>query len=502
MTQATVPHFYGGQRIEGASNRFGNVFNPATGQVASRVALASAAEVRQVVQNAQEAFPAWAATPPAQRARILFRYQDLLMQNMEMLARVVSAEHGKTIEDAKGSITRGIEVVEFACGIPQLLKGEHNEGVAGGIDMFSIRQPLGVCAGITPFNFPAMVPMWMFPVALACGNTFILKPSERDPSCAVHLAEIAIEAGLPPGVLNVVHGDKEAVDALLVDPDVQAVSFVGSTPIAQYVHEQASAAGKRVQALGGAKNHLVIMPDADLKQTTDALIGSAYGSAGERCMAVSVAVAVGDDTADALLAQLKPRVENLKLGGFEDVSAEMGPLVTQTHLDKVTGYVDAGVAEGANLLVDGRGDKPAGNPDGFFIGGCLFDNVTADMSIYKDEIFGPVLSVVRVNTYEEALQLVNDHEFGNGAAIFTRDGDTARDFSTRARIGMIGVNVPIPVPTAYHSFGGWKRSLFGDHHMHGPEGVRFFTRLKTVTQRWPSGIKEGAEFSIPVLRNS
>lgn len=498
---STIPHFIDGQRTDGTSNRFGDVFNPATGEVASQVPLATAAEVHAAVQNAKSAFPGWAATPPAQRARILFRYQDLLMQNMDMLARVVSSEHGKTIDDAKGSITRGVEVVEFACGIPQLLKGEHNEGVAGGIDMFSIRQPLGVCAGITPFNFPAMVPMWMFPVALACGNTFILKPSERDPSCAMHLAEIAVEAGLPPGVLNVVHGDKEAVDALLRDADVQAVSFVGSTPIAEYVYREGTAAGKRVQALGGAKNHLVVMPDADLKQTTDALIGSAYGSAGERCMAVSVAVAVGDNTADALLAELKPRVESLKVGGFEDTAAEMGPLVTKTHLDKVSGYVDQGVADGANLVVDGRGLKPEGNEDGFFIGGCLFDNVKPDMSIYKDEIFGPVLSVVRVDSYEDALTLVNEHEFGNGAAIFTRDGDAARDFTSRVQIGMVGVNVPIPVPTAYHSFGGWKRSLFGDHHMHGPEGVRFFTRQKTITQRWPSGIKEGADFSIPVLRN-
>lgn len=499
MSIPKIPHFIGGKRVAGTGNRFGDVFNPASGQVAAQVPLATTSEVHTVVQNSLAAFPSWAATPPAQRARILFRYQDLLMQNMDKLAQVVSAEHGKTVDDAKGSITRGVEVVEFACGIPQQLKGEHNEGVAGGIDMFSIRQPLGVCSGITPFNFPAMVPMWMFPVAIACGNTFILKPSERDPSCAVHLAEIAIEAGLPAGVLNVVHGDKEAVDALIQAHDVQSLSFVGSTPIAQYVYEQGTAAGKRVQALGGAKNHLVVMPDADLNQTTDALIGSAYGSAGERCMAVSVAVAVGDDTANALLEQLKPRVAALKLGGFEDLSAEMGPLVTKAHLDKVSGYVDQGVADGASLVVDGRGKTPAGNSDGFFIGGCLFDKVTPEMSIYKDEIFGPVLSVVRVKTYEEALTLVNEHEFGNGAAIFTRDGDTARDFSSRARIGMIGVNVPIPVPAAYHSFGGWKRSLFGDHHMHGPEGVRFFTRLKTITQRWPSGIKEGAEFSIPVL---
>jgi malonate-semialdehyde dehydrogenase (acetylating) / methylmalonate-semialdehyde dehydrogenase len=502
MADADLPiidHFINGTRTTGTSNRHGDVFNPATGQVQSRVPLASAAEVDDVVRIAAEAFPAWAATPPAQRARVLFRYYDLLNKNLDALALAASSEHGKTLDDARGSVTRGIEVVEFACGIPQLLKGEHNEGVAGGIDMFSIRQSLGVCAGITPFNFPAMVPMWMYPVALACGNTFILKPSERDPSCAVLLAELALEAGLPPGVLNVVHGDKEAVDALLANDTVQAVSFVGSTPIAEYVYRTGTAAGKRMQALGGAKNHLVVMPDADLNQTTDALIGSAYGSAGERCMAVSVAVTVGDETADRLLEALKPRVESLKLGGYDDATAEMGPLVTQTHLNKVSGYVDQGVEEGAELIVDGRGKSPESNSEGFFIGGCLFDKVTPDMSIYKDEIFGPVLSVVRVDNYEQALQLVNDHEFGNGTAIFTRDGDTARDFTHRVKIGMVGVNVPIPVPTAYHSFGGWKRSLFGDHHMHGPEGVRFFTRQKTITQRWPSGIKEGADFSIPVL---
>ncbi|MBT6273142.1 MAG: CoA-acylating methylmalonate-semialdehyde dehydrogenase, partial [Chromatiales bacterium] len=448
MTDATLPtidHFVGGKRISGTSERYGDVYNPGTGQVAARVPLAGVDEVSAVVSNAREAAPGWAATPPAARARILFRYQELLHQNMDRLAQIVSAEHGKTVEDAKGSITRGLEVVEFACGIPQLLKGEHNNTVAGGIDMFSIRQPLGVCAGITPFNFPAMVPMWMYPVAIACGNTFILKPSERDPSCGVALAEIAAEAGLPPGVFNVVHGDKEAVDALLMHPDVDAISFVGSTPIAEHVYRTGTGAGKRVQALGGAKNHLVVMPDADLAQTTDALMGAAYGSAGERCMAVSVAVAVGNKTADALLDSLKPRIEALKLGPHTDATAEMGPLVTQTHLDKVSGYVDRGVEEGATLVVDGRGKAPESNHAGFFIGGCLFDNVKANMSIYTDEIFGPVLSVVRVENYEEALALVNDHEFGNGAAIFTRDGDAARDFTHRCKIGMVGVNVPIPV---------------------------------------------------------
>lgn len=495
-----LSHFTGGQRVDGKSNRFGDVYDPSTGMVAARVPFASGAEVDEAVTCARAAFPAWRDTPPAQRARILFRYLQLLEDNKEALARIVSSEHGKTIEDAKGSIQRGAEVVEFACGIPQLLKGEFNENVAGGIDSYNVRQPLGVCAGITPFNFPAMVPMWMYPVAIACGNTFILKPSEKDPSCGLRLAELASEAGLPDGVLNVVNGDKEAVDALLHHPEVDAVSFVGSTPIAEYVWRTASANGKRVQALGGAKNHLVVMPDADMEQVTDALVGSAYGSAGERCMAVSVAVAVGNETADSLVAQLSPRVQSLKVGGYDDADVEMGPLVTREHKSKVESYVDAGVAQGAHLVVDGRGPNIAGRENGFFVGGCLFDKVTPEMSVYQDEIFGPVLSVVRVNNYEEALQLVNDHEFGNGAAIFTRDGDAARDFTNRVKIGMVGVNVPIPVPTAYHSFGGWKRSLFGDHHMHGPEGVRFFTRMKTVTSRWPSGIRTGAEFSIPQTR--
>ena len=493
----TLHHFVDGKPQAGVSNRYGDVYNPATGQVASRVPLATAAEVDAAVASAKQAFVGWSATPPAARARVLFRYRDLIEAEMENLAVLVSSEHGKTIEDAKGSITRGLEVVEFACGIPHLLKGEHNEAVSNGIDSYSIRQSLGVCVGIPPFNFPAMVPMWMFPVAIACGNTFILKPSERDPSTGIRLAELASEAGLPAGVLNVINGDKEAVDALIKHPGVDAVSFVGSTPIAEYVYRTATETGKRVQALGGAKNHLVVMPDADLEQTVDALMGSAYGSAGERCMAVSVAVAVGDDVADALVAQLAPRVRDLKVGPGVEAGVEMGPLVTQQHLDKVEGYVDTGVKEGASLVVDGRQQRPEGAQDGFFMGGCLFDNVRANMDIYQHEIFGPVLSVVRAQTYEEALALVNDHEFGNGAAIFTRDGDAARDFTSRAKIGMIGVNVPIPVPTAYHSFGGWKRSLFGDHHVHGPEGVRFYTRLKTITQRWPSGVRQGAEFTIP-----
>jgi malonate-semialdehyde dehydrogenase (acetylating) / methylmalonate-semialdehyde dehydrogenase len=413
---------------------------------------------------------------------------------MDELARILSSEHGKTLEDAKGSITRGLEVVEFACGIPQLLKGEYSEGVANGVDSYAMRQPLGVCAGITPFNFPAMVPMWMFPVAVACGNTFVLKPSEKDPSCSLKLAELMSEAGLPDGVLNVVLGDKEAVDTLLTDPRVEGISFVGSTAVGEYVYQTGCANGKRVQALCGAKNHMVIMPDADMDQVTDAAIGAGYGSAGERCMAISVLVTVGEETGDEVIRRLVPRVRDLKVGPYTDAATEMGPLVTPEHLAKVRGYVDQGVAEGAELVVDGRDLKVAGYEDGAYLGGCLFDRVTEDMRIYKEEIFGPVLSVVRADSYEEALRLVNEHEYGNGAAIFTRDGDAARNFTHRCQIGMVGVNVPIPVPVAYHSFGGWKRSLFGDHHIHGPEGVRFYTRLKTVTARWPSGIKDGAEF--------
>ena len=511
---ATIDHFMGGERVGPSGNRFGDVFDPSTGAVRARVPLASESEVDAAVAAAGSAFPEWAATAPPARARILFRFQMLLRDHLDEIARIVSSEHGKTLDDARGSVTRGIEVVEFACGIPQLLKGEHNEGVASGIDSYSFRQPLGVCVGITPFNFPAMVPMWMFPVAIACGNTFVLKPSERDPSAAVRIAELAVDAGLPPGVLNVVHGDREAVDALIAHPDVAAVSFVGSTPIAERVYRAAAQAGKRVQALGGAKNHLVVMPDADLDQTVEALMGSAYGSAGERCMAVSVAVAVGDEVADALVDRLAPRVRDLRIGSFREPEAEMGPLVTGAHRERVEGYVDAGVEEGAELVVDGRGVGPSDGGDGageggngggngnggFFFGGCLFDRVRPEMSIYTDEIFGPVLSLVRARSYEEALTLVNDHEYGNGAAIFTRDGDTARDFTIRAKIGMIGVNVPIPVPSAFHSFGGWKRSLFGDHYMHGPEGVRFYTRLKTITQRWPTGMRERADFSIPTHR--
>jgi malonate-semialdehyde dehydrogenase (acetylating) / methylmalonate-semialdehyde dehydrogenase len=495
----TLHHFVNGQAVPGSSGRFADVFNPATGEVSSRVPLANAAELDRAVQAAAAAFPAWSAVTPLQRARVMFRFKALVEANLDRLAALVTAEHGKVLSDAKGSCQRGLEIVEFACGIPQLLKGEFAENVGTAIDSWSVRQPLGVCAGITPFNFPAMVPMWMFPMALACGNTFILKPSERDPSASLLLAQLMKEAGLPDGALNVVHGDKEAVDAILHHPDIQAVSFVGSTPIAEYIYQTGCAHAKRVQALGGAKNHMVVMPDADLAQTTDALMGAGYGSAGERCMAISVAVAVGK-VGDALIERLAPRVRALKVAPGTDPEAEMGPLVTRQHLDKVRGYVDSGVAEGAKLVVDGRGLKLQGYEKGFFLGGCLFDDVTPFMKIYKEEIFGPVLSVVRVPDYTSAVKLVNDHEFGNGTAIFTRDGDAARDFASKIKVGMVGINVPIPVPMAFHSFGGWKRSLFGDQHMHGPEGVRFYTKLKTVTSRWPTGIRAGAEFVMPTLR--
>jgi malonate-semialdehyde dehydrogenase (acetylating) / methylmalonate-semialdehyde dehydrogenase len=492
-------HFIGGKRVAGKSGRFGDVFNPAAGEVTVHVAFADNSEIDAAVAAAREAFPAWAATPPLSRARVMFKYKELLEQNRDKLARMIGSEHGKVLADATGEVTRGIEVVEFVCGIPQLLKGEFTENIGANIDSYGVRQALGVCAGITPFNFPAMVPMWMFPVAIACGNSFVLKPSERDPSPALFLAELLTQAGLPAGVFNVVNGDKSAVDAILDHPGIDAVSFVGSTPIAEHVFHRASANNKRVQALGGAKNHMVVLPDADMGQALDALMGAAYGSAGERCMAVSVAVTVGK-AGDALIDQLTPRVQSLKLGPYTDPDAEMGPLVTREAYERVKHYVDIGISEGAKLVVDGRGFKLQGYENGYFLGGCLFDNVTPQMRIYKEEIFGPVLAVVRAANYEEALGLVNAHEFGNGAAIFTRDGDAARDFSTRAKIGMIGVNVPIPVPMAFHSFGGWKRSFFGDHHVHGPEGVRFYTKLKTVISRWPTGIRGGAEFTMPTMR--
>jgi len=488
-------HFIDGERVKGTSGRHGDVNNPATGEVTKQVPLANPDEVRAAIASATAALPGWAATPPAKRAQVMFNFRDLIKRNMDELAELVSSEHGKTIEDAKGSISRGLEVVEFVCGIPQMLKGEYSEAVAAGVDSYGVRQPVGVCAGITPFNFPAMVPMWMFPVALACGNTFILKPSERDPSCGLRLAELLVEAGLPKGCLNVINGDKEAVDILLTDPGVGAVSFVGSTAIGRYIYETAAAAGKRVQALCGAKNHMLIMPDADLDQAVDAVMGAAYGSAGERCMAVSVAVPVGEETADAFVKKLAPRVQSLKVGPYTDTVAEMGPVITRESKQRIERYIDEGVGAGAELVVDGRGLNLQGYEDGFFVGGTLIDRVTPDMSVYRDEIFGPVLTVVRQDSYTAAKQLVMDHEYGNGAAIFTRDGDTARDFTQSVNIGMVGVNVPIPVPVAYHSFGGWKASLFGDHAVHGMEGVRFYTRLKTVTARWPSGIKEGAVFN-------
>ena len=496
----TLSHYINGAHVDGTSGRYGDVYNPATGAVAARVPLASAAEAATAIEVAAAAFPAWRDTPPLRRAAVLFRFKELLEAHADEIAQLIADEHGKVVNDARGSLTRGIEVVEFACGAPHLLKGTFSENVGTNVDSHSVRQPLGVCAGITPFNFPAMVPMWMFPMAVACGNTFVLKVSERVPSTALRLAELFSEAGLPRGVLNVVNGDKEAVDALLTHPDVAAVSFVGSTPVAEYIYQTGTQHGKRVQALGGAKNHMVVMPDADLDQAADALMGAAYGSAGERCMAISVAVAVGDDTADALIGRLAPRVAALKVGPATDPSAEMGPLVTRAHYERVRGYVDLGVEEGAKLVVDGRDISVPGHPDGFYLGGCLFDAVTADMRIYREEIFGPVLVVVRVADFDTALALVNAHEYGNGTAIFTRDGDTARTFAARVQVGMVGVNVPIPVPMAFHSFGGWKRSLFGDIHMHGMEGVHFYTKLKTVTSRWPTGIRAGADFHMPTMK--
>lgn len=495
-----VGHFIGGKTVSGTSGRFGDVFNPSTGEVQAKVALATKAEVEAAIANAQAAQPAWAATNPQRRARVMFKFLELIQKEMNSLAALLSSEHGKVISDAKGDIQRGVEVVEFACGVPHLLKGEFNDSAGPGIDLYSMRQPLGVVAGITPFNFPAMIPMWKFAPAIACGNTFILKPSERNPSVPIRLAELMIEAGLPAGVLNVVNGDKEAVDALLVDPRIMAIGFVGSTPIAEYIYATGCAHGKRVQCFGGAKNHMVIMPDADMDQAVDALIGAGYGAAGERCMAISVAVPVGEKTADALVQKLIPRVESLKVGPSTDPQADYGPLVTKAHLNKVRGYVDTGVKEGAKLLVDGRNFKLQGYENGNFLGGCLFDNVTPDMTIYKEEIFGPVLSVVRAKDYAEALRLPSEHEYGNGVSIFTRDGDTARDFTSKVNVGMVGVNFAIPVPLAYHTFGGWKRSGFGDLNQHGPDSIRFYTKTKTVTARWPSGTKEGAEFSIPTMR--
>jgi malonate-semialdehyde dehydrogenase (acetylating) / methylmalonate-semialdehyde dehydrogenase len=495
-----VAHWVDGACWAGESARTGEVFDPATGRVACHVALAGQTDVARAVAAAAAAFPGWATTTPLGRARVMFRFKALLEAHADEIVAAITAEHGKVLADARGELTRGIEVVEFACGIPQMLKGEHSMNVGSGVDSWSEFAPLGVVAGITPFNFPAMVPMWMFPVALACGNTFILKPSERDPGPAMMLARLLKEAGLPDGVFNVVHGDKDAVDALIEDDRVQALSFVGSTPIAEYIYARGSARGKRVQALGGAKNHMVILPDADLEQAASALLGAGYGSAGERCMAISVAVCVGDATADALVANLAPRVRGLRIGPGCQGDPDMGPLVTGQHRDKVRGYVDLGVAEGARLVVDGRDITVPGHEQGFFLGGCLFDHVRPDMRIYREEIFGPVLCIVRVPDLEAALALVNSHEFGNGTAIFTRSGAAARSFTHRVEAGMVGINVPIPVPMAFHSFGGWKRSLFGPLHMHGPDGVRFYTRLKTVTARWPLSAEGEPEFIMPTMK--
>ena len=494
-----IEHYIDGKSFSGSSDKKGKIFNPATGKQESEVRLGSRADLDLAVEKAKKAFESWSNTPPLQRARIIFKFKELVEKNSDELTKLIVNEHGKVYEDAKGSLIRGLEVVEFACGIPQMLKGEFTENVGTNIDSWSTRQPLGVCAGITPFNFPAMVPMWMFPMAIACGNTFVLKPSEKDPSCAMKLANLFKEAGLPDGVFNIVNGDKEVVDAIIENKDIPAVSFVGSTPIAKYIYENAAKNEKRVQALGGAKNHCVVMPDCDLDQAVNGLMGAAYGSAGERCMAQSVAVAVGN-IGDDLVNQISKKVEALKVGPGMDKASEMGPLVTKEHLERVKGYVDLGVKEGAKLVVDGRDIKLQGYENGYYIGGCLFDHVNKDMRIYKEEIFGPVLSVVRVKNFNEAVQLINDHEFGNGTSIYTRDGDAGRTFANKIKVGMVGINIPIPVPVAYHSFGGWKRSLFGDQHMHGPEGVRFYTKLKTITSRWPSGVRSNPEFVMPVMK--
>ena len=494
-------HFVAGTTKKGTSGRYGDVFDPATGEVQARVPLASRGEVRDAVEAAKKAFSEWSAVNPQRRARVMFNFKALVEENMDELARLLSSEHGKVLADSKGDIQRGLEVIEFACGIPHLQKGEYTEGAGPGIDIYSMRQPLGVVAGITPFNFPAMIPMWMFGVAIACGNTFICKPSEKDPSVPLRLAELFLEAGAPAGVLNVINGDKEAVDSILEDPDIQAVSFVGSSAVAEYVYTRGTAHGKRVQAMGGAKNHAIIMPDADLDQVTNELIGAGYGSAGERCMAISVAVPVTNKLADALVSRLKPRVESLKVAPPTDPEAAYGPLVTAAHRDKVVSYIELGVREGAELVVDGRKHKMQGYENGFFLGGSLFDRVKPDMKSYQDEIFGPVLQVARAKDFEEAIALPSTHQYGNGVAIFTRDGDAAREFASRVRVGMIGINVPIPVPLAYHTFGGWKRSAFGDVNQHGPEGVRFYTRIKTVTARWPKGgVRENPSFVIPTMK--
>lgn len=494
-----IGHYLDGQVQDSGSERFSDVFNPATGAVQARVGLASQKTVDAAVASAFKAFPAWSEQSSLRRSRVMFKFKELLDRHHDELAEIISREHGKVFSDAKGEVTRGIEIVEYACGAPNLLKTEFSDNIGGGIDNWNLRQPLGVCAGVTPFNFPVMVPLWMIPLALVTGNCFILKPSERDPSASLLMARLLSEAGLPDGVFNVVQGDKTAVDALLQHPDIEAISFVGSTPIAEYIHQQATARGKRVQALGGAKNHMIVMPDADLDQAADALIGAAYGSAGERCMAISIAVAVGE-VGDQLIAKLLPRIDQLKVGNGLQGDNDMGPLVTAEHKARVEGFIDQGVAQGAQLIVDGRHFKVPGAEAGFFVGATLFDHVTTDMSIYQQEIFGPVLGIVRVPDFASAVALINAHEFGNGVSCFTSDGGIARAFARSIKVGMVGINVPIPVPMAWHSFGGWKRSLFGDHHAYGEEGIRFYSRYKSVMQRWPDSIAKGPEFSMPTAK--
>ncbi|MHC8380618.1 CoA-acylating methylmalonate-semialdehyde dehydrogenase [Pseudomonas sp. LB3P14] len=496
---SVIGHYIHGQVQDSNSERFSNVFNPATGSVQARVGLASQKTVDEAVASALKAFPVWSEQSSLRRSRVMFKFKELLDRHHDELAEIISREHGKVFSDAKGEVTRGIEIVEYACGAPNLLKTDFSDNIGGGIDNWNRRQPLGVCAGVTPFNFPVMVPLWMIPIALVTGNCFILKPSERDPSASLLMAKLLTEAGLPDGVFNVVQGDKAAVDALLQHPDIEAISFVGSTPIAEYIHQQATSRGKRVQALGGAKNHMIVMPDADLDQAADALIGAAYGSAGERCMAISIAVVVGD-VGDQLIAKLLPRIDQLKVGNGLQGDSDMGPLVTAEHKAKVEGFIDEGVAQGAQLIVDGRNYKVPGAENGFFVGATLFDNVTTEMSIYQQEIFGPVLGIVRVPDFASAVALINAHEFGNGVSCFTRDGGIARSFARSIKVGMVGINVPIPVPMAWHSFGGWKRSLFGDHHAYGEEGIRFYSRYKSVMQRWPDSIAKGPEFSMPTAK--
>ena len=494
-----IQHIINGEATSGASTETQAVYNPATGEQTAELVLGGLADINTAVENSKQAFKGWSTTSPAKRAKIMFNMRQILIDNQDLVAETISKEHGKTHDDALGEVTRALEVVEYACGITEKLKGDFNSDVGPGIDTHSSRQPLGVVAGITPFNFPSMVPLWMIPMALACGNTFILKPSERDPSSANLIHDLFAQAGLPAGVLNVVHGGKDAVDAILDHKDIHAVSFVGSTPIAEYVYTRGCAAGKRVQALGGAKNHMIIMPDADLDQVADALMGAGFGSAGERCMAISMAVPVGKETADRLIEKLIPQVQNLNIGPYDKKGAEMGPVITQDAKQRIEGLISQGESEGAKVLVDGRDLKIAGYENGFWVGATLLDHVTSDMSVYKQEIFGPVLSVLRAETYEEAVDLINSHEYGNGTAIFTRDGDAARDFATKIQVGMVGINVPIPVPVAYHSFGGWKRSIFGAHGIYGPEAVHFYTKLKTITTRWPTGIRSGAQFNFPSM---